>query len=83
MKVTAVKALAEYKIWVKFSDGVEGVVALNDLAGKGIFSFWNNYENFQKVYVDAETDAIAWNENLDICPTTVYQELTGKIKWNA
>ncbi len=33
-----VKPLENYRLWVKFSDGVEGVVDLSGLVGKGVRS---------------------------------------------
>jgi len=50
-KPIEVKALADYKIWVKYSDGVEGEVDLSHLAGKGVFKVWNDYSAFEKVYI--------------------------------
>ncbi|MFH1319746.1 MAG: DUF2442 domain-containing protein [Bacteroidota bacterium] len=70
-----VKALADYKIWVKFEDGTSGEVDLSNEAGKGIFKFWNNRDNFKKVFINNETDGIAWNDELEICPETVYNEI--------
>ncbi len=83
MKPVEVKPLDNYKIWIRFSDGVQGEISLKELSGKGVFGYWNNYDNFRKVYIDAETESIAWNEDLDICPSTIYKELTQNFKWNA
>ena len=33
-----VKALDNYRLWVKYSDGVEGVVDLSNLVGDGVFA---------------------------------------------
>ncbi|PJA83030.1 MAG: DUF2442 domain-containing protein, partial [Nitrospirae bacterium CG_4_9_14_3_um_filter_44_28] len=37
-KITDVKTLEGFRIWIKFSDNVEGVVDLSDVADKGVFS---------------------------------------------
>lgn len=39
-KPIEVKPLENYRIQVEFSDGVEGIVDLSDLVGKGVFSAW-------------------------------------------
>ncbi|MBI3605639.1 MAG: DUF2442 domain-containing protein, partial [Nitrospirae bacterium] len=39
-KITEVKPLEDYQVWIKFSDGVEGIVDLSDLVEKGVFSVW-------------------------------------------
>ena len=61
----AVKPLSDYRIWIKYSDGAEGEVDFSYLAGKGVFSFWNDYRNFEKVYI-SEAGAIAWSANIEV-----------------
>lgn len=77
LKPVEVKALANYKIWVKYSDGVEGVANLSHLAGKGVFEIWNDYSVFEKVYIGSRGQ-IAWSDKIDICPDSIYLEITGK-----
>jgi hypothetical protein len=76
-KPMQVKALPSYRIWVKYADGVEGEVDLSHLVGKGVFALWNDYVAFEKVHV-GEGGAIAWSDELDICPDNVYMAITGK-----
>lgn len=45
-----VKPLQDFKVWLKFSDGVEGTVDLSDVAGKGVFCAWNDPEIFNYLY---------------------------------
>jgi Protein of unknown function (DUF2442) len=40
-KITAVKSLDGFRLWLRFSDGIEGMADLSDLAGRGVFSAWN------------------------------------------
>lgn len=79
-KLISVKPLPDYKLHVKYADGTEGETNLSHLAGKGVFAFWNISGNFEKVYIDEISGAIAWNENLDICPDAVYYRLTGQLE---
>ncbi len=76
-KPTEVKALEMYKIWIKYDDGIEGTVDLSHLSGKGVFSLWNDYEEFRKVYI-GESGALTWSEQVDICPDSIYMQITGK-----
>jgi hypothetical protein len=76
-KPVQVKALQGYKLWVKFSDGVEGEVNLSHLVGKGVFSQWNDYEFFEQVQITSSGD-IVWNDDLDVCPDALYMEITGQ-----
>ena len=71
-----VKALGNYSIYVEFSDGVQGTVDLKHLAQKGIFLDWDKNNLFEQVHID-DYGAIAWSENIDICPDSVYLKLKG------
>jgi hypothetical protein len=46
-----VKPLDHYRLWLRFSDGVEGIVDLSEFAGKGVFALWNDYAEFEKVSI--------------------------------
>lgn len=77
IRPTEVKARAGYRIWLRYSDGSEGEVDLSDLAGKGVFAAWNEPGYFERVHI-TDHRSIAWDDDLEICPDTVYMELTGK-----
>ncbi len=72
-----VKALPNYKLYLSFEDGVEGEISLQHLANKGLFKWWAENDNFSKVYIDSETNAVAWNEDLDIDTFNLYLQLKG------
>lgn len=75
VQITAVKALPQYAIWLKFSDDTEGVVSLAHLVGKGIFKDWDKNSLFTQVYIDTETNTIAWNKNIDIDVLNLYLKI--------
>ena len=77
LKPEAVKVLPKYKLWIKYSDGVEGEVDLSHLVGKGIFSLWEDETEFQKVSI-ANSGEIVWNDKIDLCPDSLYMQITGK-----
>lgn len=77
-KVVEAKPLDNYKVWIKFSDGIEGTVDLSDMVGKGIFSKWKDKNFFNSVFVDSEIHTLAWPEGIELCPETLYAEVTGK-----
>lgn len=74
---TEVKPLDNYRLWVKFSDGVEGIVDLSEFAGKGVFALWNDYRGFQSVRIGPDGE-IAWSDQIDMCPDAIYLKITGK-----
>ena len=77
IKPTRVKALAEYRIYLEFSDGAKGEVDLSDLAGKGVFEVWNDYDFFEKVHLGAHRE-IKWSDEIELCADSLYLKLTGK-----
>jgi len=76
-KPIQVKAINQYLIWLKFTDSTEGQIDLSYLINKPIFKSWLNPTFFDKVYIDTETNAIAWDENIELCPDNMYLKLKG------
>ncbi len=77
IRPVSIRALPHYRVYVKFSDGAEGEVDLSDLAGKGIFAAWNNYNFFERVHLGAHRQ-IQWSDEIELCPYALYMKLTGK-----
>jgi hypothetical protein len=73
----AVKALANFRIWLRYDDGTEGEVDLSDLAGRGVFEAWSDPAFFNAVRL-ASHGAIEWGSDIDLCPDAMYLRLTGQ-----
>jgi hypothetical protein len=69
--------LGKYRIWLRYEDGAQGEVDLGRLAGEGVFRAWEQPGVFDRVYI-APYGAVAWSDTLDICPDSLYLDLTGK-----
>jgi hypothetical protein len=76
-KIIAVKPLDGFRLRLQFSDGFEGIADLSDLAGHGVFAAWNTPGIFASVKV-TEYGAVAWGDEIDLCPDTLYLRITGK-----
>jgi len=74
---TEVKPLDNYQLWIRFSDGTEGVVGLSDFVGRGVFALWEDYGEFEKVYIGPGGE-LAWGDQIDLCPDAMYLRVTGK-----
>jgi hypothetical protein len=72
-----VRALPNYRIWIRYADGSEGEVDVSHLAGKGVFSLWNEEEAWENVRI-AEDGAIRWTDEVELCPDATYMKLTGQ-----
>ena len=69
--------LAGYQLWLEYDDGTTGVVDLAYLSGKGIFKLWEKEGFFEAVQIDAETNALVWNDQLDLDPDSLYLKIKG------
>lgn len=76
-RIEEVEARAEYRLYVRFADGVEGEVDLSHLVGKGVFAPWAEPGEFEKVFVDPESQTAAWPGGVDLAPDALYQQIAG------
>ena len=74
---TRVQALPKYRLYIEFSDGTKGEVDLSDLAGKGVFQVWNDYNFFERVVLGDHRE-IKWTEEIESSADSLYLKLTGK-----
>ncbi len=77
VKPIQVKAISQYKICLKYADNTEGQIDLSYLISKPVFKSWISPDFFSKVYIDQETFAIAWDENIELCPDSLYLKIKG------
>lgn len=77
LKILEIRPLDNYKIWLKFANGTEGEVDLSHLAGKGVFTLWNNYENFKQVSIE-NGRSLTWSDEIDMDADSLYLKITGK-----
>ena len=75
----AVEPRDGFRIWIKFRDGEQGEIDLSDVAGRGVFTAWDDRSYFERVHI-SEYRSIAWDDELELCPDALYMELTG-ISW--
>jgi hypothetical protein len=76
MKITEAVPQGEYKLFLRFEDGVAGEVDLSALAGRGVFAAWRQPGVFERVTV-TEAGAAEWPGEVDLCPDALYMQLTG------
>ena len=77
MKVLAAEPLPDFRLRLQFADGTDRVVDLSDLAGVGVFEAWLEPGVFEQVTV-TNYGAVAWPDELDLCPDSLYLRATGK-----
>ncbi len=76
--IVAAKALSDYRLYLQFEDGVQGIVDLAPhLSFRGVFEPLREPEYFAQVRVDPELGTVAWPNGADLDPDVLYARLTG------
>ena len=72
LTVKSVRALAGYKLWLRFSTGEEKEVDISSLLNEPVFTALKDVSVFNSVYVDYGT--VVWNNGaIDIAPEFLYE----------
>jgi len=70
--------IKDYYVFLKFEDGLEGVVNLEKLAGQGeAFGPLTDMDYFCRMKLDERSHTIEWPNGADICPEALYEVLKG------
>lgn len=59
-KIIEIKALENYRLFLKYNYGVEGIIDLSDLVGRGVFVKFNEIGFFNNVWIGG-SGAPTWN----------------------
>lgn len=65
----------EYRIWLKFADGLEGEVDLEAELWGEIFEPLKDKARFAEFALDKELGTIVWPNGADFAPEFLYQKL--------
>lgn len=77
-EIVYAEARDKYQIFLRFDDGVEGVIALPDIVPfAGVFAPLRDVDVFRRVRVDAELGTICWPNGADLDPLVMYAHVTG------
>ena len=77
-RVTACKAEEDYRLWLRFEDGLEGSVFLGNLLEIGAFKLWRDAREFEKVSVDPETATVTWEGGIRLDPDVLYHDVASR-----
>ncbi|MGE3715878.1 MAG: DUF2442 domain-containing protein [Simkaniaceae bacterium] len=79
-KIILCKPKPNFRIWVKFEDGICGEVDLNYLVNQGVFKdAWLTQEIFNQVRIHPVTHTLTWGEGdseVDLDPYVLREKLT-------
>ncbi|MBZ0263031.1 DUF2442 domain-containing protein [bacterium] len=75
LHILEAKIVEKYRIWLKFNDGVEGEVDLeNELYGE-MFTSLLDQDNFKNFKIDEEIATIVWENGADLAPEFLYDKM--------
>ncbi len=77
-KIIACKSKPNYRVWIRFDDGLKGDVDLSNLVGQGVFEAWKSINFFNQVHVDPKTDTLTWGDEIDLDPYVLRERLLPK-----
>ena len=77
MRILELNPRPEFRLFLRFDDGMSGEVDLTDLAGRGVFAAWTGSGVFDQARI-TEVGAVEWPGEIDLCPDALYMRLTGK-----
>lgn len=77
MNLIEVAPREKFGLYLRYDDGVEGVVDLASLAGRGVFRKWLEPGVFEAVTL-SPTGCPEWPGDIDLCADALYMQLTGK-----
>lgn len=78
-EVADVRLDGEYVLWVRFNDGLEGLVKFMPSAFRGVFARLGQRGEFAKVSV--VDGVVTWPEELDLAPDTMHQQISRYGEW--
>ena len=75
IRIVEAKPLEGYRLWVRFSDGLEGIYAVEPQRRGGVFTRLLNPAVFNAVTIDADFGCVEWPGEIDLCPTAMHDEI--------
>ena len=71
-KIIDVKSLSDKKIFVKYSDGMEGKISLEKLTTREQYENLQDVDIFTDLKVDETSGDIIINGNIELCKNAIY-----------
>ncbi len=78
LRITNMKYVSEYKVWLKFDDGLEGVVDLKDELWGEVFEPLKDKKTFKTARLDETLNTICWESGADFAPEYLYAKVKGR-----
>jgi hypothetical protein len=77
--VIDVRLEGDHALWIRFKDGVEGMVKFMPSAFRGVFARLQNPVEFSRVSI--VEGVVTWPGELDLAPDAMHQQLAQNGEW--
>jgi hypothetical protein len=74
-RIVAARYVSGYTVWLRFSNGVEGVVNLADELEGEVFEPLKSVEYFRQFELDPELRTLVWPNGADFAPEFLREKL--------
>jgi hypothetical protein len=75
LHVKEARYLHDYVLWLRFNDGAEGEIDLeNELEGE-VFGLLKDQQVFRRFRVDPELETVVWENGADLAPEFLYENM--------
>lgn len=73
-KITELKVLDHYRVWMRFDDGSAGEVDFSHKPHTGVYALWRDYNNFRGAHIDADGQ-LAWDDQIDFSAEALWRQV--------
>ena len=77
LKILELSPRENYRLFLRYEDGAQGVGDLSSLPGRGVFALWLVPGVFEQVKL-SDAGVPEWPGELDLCADSLYLQLTDK-----
>ncbi|MFC2135692.1 DUF2442 domain-containing protein [Bacteroidota bacterium] len=74
-KLIEVKPLINYKLFLKYSNGVCGEYDLKKIIGREDLKILRSEKIFNQVFVDKKTNDVCWPCGVNLCKNAIYRQI--------
>lgn len=75
-RLTEIRVLDGYRVWVHFDDGVQGEVGFSQKARTGVYAHWQDYDYFRRARI-GEFGDLVWDDQVDFSADSLWRKVTG------
>ena len=74
-RVLEARHAGDYKIWLRFADGLEGEIDVAEVLWGPVFEPLKAVSEFAKLYADPECRTVVWPNGADLAPESLHDRL--------